>query len=208
MTRMRWLGPGLFGGGAVIAAIGIWYFVHARPVPGAEIDSMRCSGATLVVRSEQGGDRSFIELRADGEVKWQALIPHYAGGRGRPAVACGDRTLTVRVERGGRAEVFGFDLRTGDKAGGFRLAPEHEPNHVEPTGPITLTDHVYAYEIVGGAGWHQIIKVDLASGEARWKHDLGPDPVTGGGVSVDGSPWVQQGGRKRDLASFDGSELP
>ena len=206
MARMRWLGPGLFGGGVIVAIAAILYWLHARPVAGEEIDRMPCSGATLVVRAEQGGDRNFIELRNGDDVKWQALIPHYAGAKGRPGIACGKRTMTVRIERGGRAEVWGIDLETGEKAGGYRLAEEHQPIHIEPTGPITLTDGSKAYEIVGGAGWHQLVAVDLLSGEGVWKADLGPEPIASGGVDPVGGVYVRQAGRERDFDPNTGLE--
>jgi hypothetical protein len=189
--------------GLAIGGLAVWYWLHARPEPGDEIDRLDCGGATLVVRSERGGERAFVEFVAGADTRWQALIPPYAGSHGRPAIACGQKTVTVRVERSGRAEVFGFALSTGDKIGGYRLAVEHEPIRVEPTGPITLTDHVRSYEIVGGPGWHQLIAVDLASGQGLWKVELGPEAVTGGGVR-DGTVWIQQGTNERRLSPNSG----
>jgi hypothetical protein len=189
--------------GLAIGGLAVWYWLHARPEPGAEIDRLECGEATLVVRGERGGERAFIELMDGAQTRWQALIPPYAGARGRPAIACGTTTVTVRVERGGRAEVFGFALRAGDKIGGYRLATEHEPVHVEPSGPITLTDHVRSYEIVGGPGWHQLIAVDLASGKGLWKEELGPEPVTEGGLR-EGAVWIRQGTRERQFDADSG----
>jgi hypothetical protein len=201
--RLGWIGPAIVIVGLAVGGVAVWYWRHARPEPGDEIDRVECAGASLIVRGEHGGARSFVELVADGETRWQALIPHYAGARGRPAVACSATTVTVRVERGGRAEVFGFALISGDKIGGYRLATEHEPNRVEPNGPITLTDHVRSYEIVGGAGWHQLIAVDLASGNGLWKVDLGPEPISDGGLR-NGLVWVRQGTAERHFAPDSG----
>ena len=205
--RLGWLGPAIVIVGLAVALAAVWYWRHAEPVPGDTIDEIDCAGGKLVVRGEQGGDRSFVELHAGGELKWQALIPHYAGTRGRPAVACGSEVITVRVERSGRAEVFGFAVGNGQKAGGYRLATEREPIQVEPTGPITLTDHRRSYEIVGGAGWHQLIAVDLTSGTGLWKAELGPEPVTEGGVS-EGRVWIRQGARERTFDPETGRESP
>jgi hypothetical protein len=205
--RLGWIGPAIVLVGIAGAIAMTWFWRASEPVPGDTIDELDCAGGKLVVRAERGGDRAFVEMHAGNELKWQGLIPHYPGSRGRPAVACGSDVVTVRVERGGRAEVFGFAVASGQKAGGYRLATEHEPIHVEPTGPITLTDHRRSYEIVGGAGWHQLIAVDLSSGEGVWKADLGPDPVTDGGLH-DARVWIRQGARERTFDPETGRESP
>ncbi len=205
---MRWglLAPGLVLGGAALAGVGVWYWLHVQPRPGAEIDRVPCTDATMVVYAEQDGERSFVELHdPNDQVVWQALIPHYAGSRGRPAIACGATAATVRVERSGRSEVFGFLLQTGEKIGGFRLAPEHQPIAIQPTGPITLTDHLRSYEFVGGADWHQVVAVDLASGKGVWKADLGPAPVTAARLAG-GQLVVDQGASERSLELATGRD--
>jgi len=207
VPRFGWLGPGIVIAGAAIAGVGIWYFIHARPVAGDVIATVECDGASLVFRSEHGGARSFVELHDHGELVWEALIPHYAGDAARPAAACSRQAVSVRVERGGRAEVFGFLRAAGDKLGGYRIATEHEPIRTQPTGPITLTDHVRSYELAGGDGWHQLVAVDLDSGEALWKIELGPEPVSDGGVAGD-SVWIRQATRERRFHVTDGRETP
>jgi hypothetical protein len=206
MPRRRWLGPTIVGVGAAVAAVGVWYVLHARPKAGDVIDSFDLgNGGTLLVRAEAGGERSFIELRDHDEVVWQALIPHYAGAKGRPALAWSQVAVTVRVERSGRAEVFAIAMNDAAKLGGFRLAPEHEPIATQSDGPITLTDHVRSYELVGGADWHQLVAVDLATGKALWKDELGRQPITEG--HIEGSLiWLTQGPRKRRFNMFNGSE--
>jgi hypothetical protein len=206
VARLGFLGPVIVLVGAAVAGVGTLYAVHARPKAGAVIDTLQLgSGGTLVVREEDGGERSFVELRANDEVQWQAFIPHYAGGPGRPAIAWGPTAVTVRVERSGRAEVFALSMRDSTKLGGFRLAPEREPITTQPTGPITLTDHVRSYELVGGADWHELVAVDLRSGNALWKAVLGKSPITDGGV-VGADVWVVQDGRKRHFNVFTGRE--
>jgi hypothetical protein len=138
-------------------------------------------------------------------VKWQALIPHYAGKPGRPGVAWSDIAITVRVERDARAEVFAFLRSNAVKLGGLRLAEEHEPITTQAQGPITLTVHLRSYEIVGGSGWNQIIAIDLHTGKGVWKVDLGPDPVTAGGVDEHGV-WLLQGEKRRLLTPATGME--
>src|SRR5690606_14397978 len=109
-SRLGLLGPILVLIGAAAAGVAAWYFVVAQPKAGAVIDTFVLDPQTkVVVRAEDGGSRSFLELHENGELKWQALIPTYAGEPGRPAVAWSDKAITVRVEReGGRAEVFAF----------------------------------------------------------------------------------------------------
>ena len=206
MARMRWLGPTIVGVGAAVAAVGIWYVIHARPRAGDTIDTFELPEAhALVVREESGGERAFLELRDHDDVVWQALIPHYAGSRGRPALAWSQTAVTVRVERSGRAEVFALAMQDASKLGGFRLAPEHEPITTQPTGPITLTDHTRSYEIVGGPDWHQLVAVDLRNGNALWKADLGKWPISAGGVEAP-NVWVVQSGVKRLFNVFSGNE--
>lgn len=202
-----WLAPGVIVAGVAVAAAGIWYWHTAQPVIGAEIDRVDCGGATAIVHAEANSDRSFLELDdPNGKVVWAALIPHYAGAKGRPALACGASTVTVRVERSGRAEVFGFFLHEGDKIGAFRLAPEHEPIATQP-GPITMTDHLRSYEFVGGLDWHQVIAVDLATGKGEWKTDLGPEAVESA-VFANGGLAIRQSHHDRLLELATGRDVP
>jgi len=198
------IGPGLIAVAIGVAAVGAWYVVHARPVAGAVIDTITLDGGdSIVLRAEDGGDRSFVELHRGGELAWQALIPHYVGAAGRPAIAWSDIAITVRVDRDGRAEGFALARHDAAKLGGFRIAEEHEPIHVEPAGPITLTDHVRSYEIVGGRGWHRLIAVDLRTGRALWAVELGEVPVDAGGIAS-GHVWVEQHGRRSKYWVFTG----
>jgi hypothetical protein len=200
--RINWIGIAIVGVGFAIAGLGAWYVVHVRPEAGDVIDTFTLAdGRSIVVRAEHGGERSFLELRRGEEVVWQALIPHYAGSRGRSGVAWCPTVVTARVERSGRAEVFALSLQSSEKVGGFRIATEHEPIQTQPIGPITLTDHVRSYELAGGADWHQLVGVDLTNGVGLWKVELGPGAVEDGGVTGD-HVWIRQAGRER---SFDGA---
>ena len=123
MARIRWLGPVIAIVGIGVAGLGAWSMVHARPEPGDVIDTISLDADTkFVISDEKNHDRSFIELDHKGEQLWQALIPHYAGEKGRPAIAWNDVAVTVRVERNGRAEVFALSMHDATKLGGFRLA--------------------------------------------------------------------------------------
>jgi hypothetical protein len=206
--KRRWLGylgPAIVVLGILVSIVGLWYMRSARPVPGDVFDRIAIDDThAFVIRLDaKDARRSFLELRERDEVKWQALIPHYAGAPGRPALAWSDNIVTVRVERDGRAEVFAFTIATSSKVGALRIAPEHEPITTQATGPITLTDHVRSYELAGGPGWNQIVAIGLDTGKGVWKVDLGPEPVTDGGVDGN-SLWLVQGGKRRRLDSATG----
>jgi hypothetical protein len=203
MTRSRlgWLGPAIVLIGAAIAAVGVWYFVHARPTPGDVIDRIPIAPAlSLVVRREVGGDRAFVELREGDRVVWQALVPPYGGRPGARGIAWSLSAVSVRVIRDRRAELFVLAMQDATKLGSVRLAREHGPIVTDATGPITLTDHARTYEIVSGADWHQLVAVDLATGRVMWSRELGPTPVTSGDVAGR-QVTIQQGARTQ---AFDG----
>lgn len=203
-THLGWLGPAIVIIGIVASIVAVLYMRSARPVPGETIDTLSVDATrSLVVRKDaEDPRRSFLELRDGDRVKWQALIPRYAGERGRPALAWSNDVVTVRVERDGRMEVFAFAMKTSEKVGALRLAPEHEPLALQKTGPITLTDHKRSYEFVSGPGWSQVVAIELDRGKGVWKNDLGPEPITAGGIAGD-KLWVEQGGRRKlfDLGS-------
>ncbi len=205
--RLGLLGPIIVIVGAIAAGVAAWYMVTARPKAGEVIDRIAIDrSGEIVIRREEGGSRSFIELHENGALKWQALIPPYAGAPGRRAVAWNDRAITVRVDReSGRAEVFAFSRSTSSKLGALRLAQAHEPIHIHAEGPITLTDHVRSYELVGGADWHELIAIDLNTGEGVWRTVLGKAPITAAGVEGE-KIWVEQQGKKRWLDAATGRE--
>jgi hypothetical protein len=207
-VRLGWLGPAIVIVGAAIAGVAIWFMQSERPVAGEVIDTIAIDARrSIVVRKEAKSDRSFIEVRDGTDVKWQALIPPYAGSKGRPGIAWSDAAVTVRVSRNGRAEVFAFAMDNAHKLGAYRIATEHEPITMHAEGPITLTDHVRAYEIAGGRDWHQLVAVDIVRGGGVWKVELGPDPITAGGVEL-ARVWIEQAGRRRWFDAATGRETP
>ncbi len=204
--RMRWLGPTILAVGLAVGGAGAWYMFHARPHAGAVIDTFQVDpDSQLVIRSEEGGDRSFLELDRKGSTVWQALIPHYAGEKGRPGIAWNDTAVTVRVERSGKAEVFALGMADAVKLGGFRLAPEREPITTQKKGPITVTDHIRSYEFVGGDKWHELVAVELRTGKALWKADLGHWDVQDAGVETP-YVWLVQANQKRWYFMVNGNE--
>jgi hypothetical protein len=193
--RLGWLGPAIVAVGATVAAVGVWYVIHARPAAGDVIDAIPIDDQhKIVVRAEAGGngERAFVELRDGDRVVWQALVPRYAGRPGAPGIAWCPTAVSVRVIRDGHAELFALTMNDAGKLGGMRLAPEHGPIQDAATGPVTLTDHVRSFELVSGADWHQLVAIDLASGHALWSHELGPSPIQAGGVAGT-AVWIDQG---------------
>lgn len=205
-VRLGYLGPAIVLVGVIAAGVAVWFMSTQRPVPGEVIDTFQVDATrTLVVRKEASSDRCFVELHEGNATKWSALIPPYAGSKGRPAIAWSNAAVTVRVARDGRAEVFAFAMNNAHKLGAFRLAADREPIEVHAEGPITLTDHVRAYEIVRGDGWGQLVAVDLVRGGGVWKVDLGPGVIRAGGVSP-GGVWLQQGPSRRVFDPATGAE--
>jgi outer membrane protein assembly factor BamB len=206
-TRLGWLGPAIVILGVVAAALGTWFMIVSKPKAGAVIDTLAIDQAhALVVRAEDGGNRNFVELRAGDRVMWQSIVPTYAGRPGAPGIAWNNLAVTVRVIRDGRAEIFAIARANGSKLGGFKLAPtQRGPVVKQDRGPVTLTDHVRSYEIIAGADWHEIVAIDLASGQPRWRQDLGAGLIEAGGIE-NGRIWLVQQGNRREFAGDTGKE--
>jgi hypothetical protein len=204
--RLGLLGPIIVIAGLVIGGLGVWFMISNRPAAGVVIDEIQLDArAKLVVRAEAGGERSFVELHVDNDVKWQALVPLYAGRPGIPGIAWTDKVVSVRVVRDHKAEVFAIAMQDSSKLGGIHLSPDKGPIKVDASGPVTLTDHVRSYEIVSGEGWHQLSAVALELGKIVWTRDLGPAQVEAGGIEQ-GFVWIQQGTSKRWFNVFTGKE--
>ncbi len=204
--RFGWLGPLIVAVGTAIAGFGLWIMMKNRPAAGVVLDEVILDGtAKVLVRAETSGDRSFIELHVDGDLKWQALIPPYGGRAGVPGIAWSDKVMSVRVIRNHRAEVFALAMHDASKIGGIHLAPDKGPIRTDAPGPVTLTDHVRSYELVSGEGWNQLAAVGLDLGRILWKQDLAPGPIEAAGIEP-GFVWVQQAGGKRWFNVLSGKE--
>ena len=208
--RLGWLGPAIVMIGVAVALLGLWLVIAGRANPGAVIDTIAIDSQTsLVVRAEEGGDRNFVELHVrtgdEDKLVWQALVPPYGGRPGASGIAWSNKAVTVRVIRNGRAEIFALAAHDASKLGGFKLAPGKTAVVKQTAGPVTLTDHVRSYEIVEGRDWHQLVAIDLATGEGLWKQDLGPAPIEDAGIEG-GTVWIRQPSSKRGFRVLDGSE--
>ncbi len=209
MARLGLLGPGIVVVGAGVAALGIWYWHHAQPVVGAKIDTIRVDPRSeFVVYAEAGGgDRDFVELHVGGELRWQALVPHYEGRVGAPGIAWSQDVATVRVNRDGREELFVLSVKDATKVGGMRLAVEHEPIPLQTEANstmVTLSDHFRTYELVAGGDWHQLVAVDLTNGTGLWKLELGKSAITGARLAGN-SLIIDQGDKRTIVNTANGS---
>jgi outer membrane protein assembly factor BamB len=204
--RLGWLGPAIVAVGVAIAGFGVYLVIHNKPKPGAVVETIALDDrARLVVRAEDGGPRSFLELRVDDDVKWQALIPPYAGRPGAPGIAWNEIAVSVRVIRDHKAEVFALSMHDASKLGGIHLGEGHGAITPDATGPLTLTDHIRSYELISGDGWHQMVGIDLTTGKRLWKTELGPAPIIHGEVQG-GLIVLDQGGTRRYFQVFTGRE--
>jgi hypothetical protein len=204
--RLGLLGPIIVLVGAAVAGLGVYAMIHNKPKPGAVVETVVIDPeAKIVVRAEDGGERNFVELHVGGELRWQALVPPYGGRHDATGIAWSDVAVSVRVIRNHKAEVFALALRDSEKLGGIHLGGDHGPIKEPSTGPITLTDHIRSYEIVGGADWSTMTAIDLRNGAKLWITELGKEPITAGGVTG-GLVWLEQGGTKRYFRVFSGKE--
>jgi hypothetical protein len=203
--RRGWIGIAIVLLGTVVALGGLVLILRGRPEVGELVDTIVVDGErSLIVRNEVGGERNFLELVEHGELAWRTLIPPYAGRPGAPGIAWGQGTVTVRVLRDGRAEVFALAMTNAHKLGGFKLAPGRGEAIKQARGPVTLTDHERSYELVTGRGWSELVAIDLAHGEALWRVDLGADAIDH--ADVDGKHViVEQAGKTRRFDRVDGS---
>lgn len=195
--------------GLGVGAIGAWWVVEARPQPGAFIDALAIPGGAIVVRHERSSDRGIVELYDGDRRRWRAMVPHYAGGPGRLAMAASPRSVTVRSVRGGRPYVFAFDTAAGAKLDSFDLAGEVPPIAAAYTLPhlVTVAGERYAAEVITTpTGGVDVIGVDLEQRRLAWRIPL---PWTPRDAWIAGDLLVLSGGPQAlALALADGTERP
>lgn len=204
--RLGLLGPIIVLVGVAAAVAGLYLVIKNKPKPGAVIETVVIDPTTkILVRAEDGGDRNFVELHVGDDLKWQALVPPYGGRPDATGIAWSDIAVSVRVIRNHKAEVFALAILDSEKLGGIHLGGDHGPIKEPSTGPVTLTDHIRSYEIVGGADWNQMTAIDLSNGTKLWTTELGKEPITAGQVTG-GLVWLEQAGTKRYFRVFSGKE--
>ncbi len=174
--RLGWLGPALALIGIAAGSVGIYVMATSRPKPGPFIDVVAVGErGALVVRSEATG-RSFVELYEQGAgLRWQALVPPYAGTPTAPGIEATVRLVNVRVARSGRPEVFSLALADSIKVGGLNLAdawPPSPTNYVLPSGLFT-TSATRSFHVVGDASHGAVYELSRTDGTVRWRYDVG-----------------------------------
>jgi hypothetical protein len=206
----RWLAPLLLGLGVAIGSLGVWYAVHARPTAGDYYEVFALDARTAVaLRREVGSDRSFVELVELGRgVRWQALIPPYAGRPDAPGIAASQVAITVRVRRDGKDELWALSTEDADKLGQVELRSGDARAGARAPGVVTVADHVQSFELVGDATHATAVTaILLAEGRAQWRVDLGADGVAN--AWLDGRAlWIRTAaGTVFGLARGDGARV-
>lgn len=206
-ARLGLLGPLVVIVGVAAAAVGIWFMLHVRPAPGKFIDGVALDDDSFIaVREQSGTDRNFIEVTRQNKLLWQAMIPHYAGRVGAPAIGISKTAMTVRIARRGRSEVFGLSLTDSRKLGALLLGKDRPVSATSHCGEvITVTDDERAFELISSPDDNAIASIDVTSGMAGWQADLGKSPIVDAGVA-DGVVWVKQLDMIRAFRAVDGSK--
>lgn len=177
--------------GIGVGALGSWWMVHARPVPGDFVDAIATDdGGAVVIRRERGADRDFVEVYDKDRLRWRGLIPRYAGAVGTPAVAATRKVVTVRVARGGHSEVFAFDTVHGAKLASFDLTEDApaDPHAYTLPGLATVWAGAWSVEVVARpGGGARLYAMALDERRLAWSVDVATAPTdvwfgTGGQV--------------------------
>lgn len=205
----RWLAPALLTLGVAGGALGVWYMMHAHPRAGAYYEVFAIDDHLAVaLRAEEGSERSFVELVDRGRgVRWQALIPEYAGRADAPGIAASPTAITVRVRRDGKDELWALSTEDADKLGQVGLLAGAARAGAKPPAAITVSDATQSFELVGDATHSTAITaIQLADGHAQWRVDLGADDVAGAWLGPD-ALWIRTtAGKIRGLARATGAE--
>ena len=206
----RWLAPSLLALGIAVGAVGVWFMLHARPHAGAYYEVFAIDDRLAVaLRHEDGSERSFVELVERGRgVRWQALIPPYAGRTDAPGIAASPTAITVRVHRNGKDELWALSTEDADKLGQVGLIPGDPRAGAKPPGVITVSDVKQSFELVGDDA-HQtaVTAIELADGRAQWRVDLGAIDVKDAWLDAR-ALWIQPtAGEVRGLARDTGAAV-
>lgn len=186
--------------GVGLGALGSWWLVRSRPVPGDYVDAIALpDGGAVVIRRERGSQRNFVEVHDRTRMRWRALVPTYNGAVGTVAVAATPSVVTVRVTRDGHPQVFAFDTVHGSKLDSFDLADGEPPDGHAYTLPglATVASGEWSVEVVSRpGGGARLYALALDEHRVAWKVDVAGTPT---------AVWFGGGGQVR--ARVDGAEL-
>ena len=176
----RWLAPLLLAAGVAIGGFGVWFMLHARPTPGAYYEVFAMDDRRAVaLRHEEGTERSFAELLEIGRgVRWQALIPPYAGRPTAPGIAASPTAVTVRVRREGKDWVWALSTDDNDKLGEVELILGPTRAGAHPPAVVTVSDATQSFEFAGDESHStSVTAIRLADGHPQWRSDVGQGDV-------------------------------
>jgi hypothetical protein len=178
--------------GLGVGALGSWWLVRARPVPGDFVDLVATAdGGAVVIRKQHGSHNDFVEVYDRDRLRWRGLIPPYAGAVGTPAIAATGKVVTVRVVRDGHPNVFAFDIEHGSKIASFDLT-EGEPADVRAytlERLATVAAGAWSVEVIARpGGGARLVALALDEHRLAWKADLARAPTV---------VWIAAGGQVR-----------
>ncbi|MEZ4401345.1 MAG: hypothetical protein R3B06_15070 [Kofleriaceae bacterium] len=167
--------------GVGLGALGSWFLVRSRPVPGDFVDAVATpDGGAVAIRHQRGSERYFVDVYGPDRLRWRALVPPYAGAVGTPAVAATAKVVTVRVVRDGHPHLFAFDTLHGAKIASFDLADDTPADAHAYTLPglATVAADGWAVEVLARpGGGARLIAVALDQRRLAWKVDLAAPPT-------------------------------
>lgn len=191
----KWLAPTVLGIGVTVGVLGIWVMVRSRVHAGAYFEVLATDGPYAVaLRHQDDSSRDFLELVEIGHgVRWQALVPLYAGTPTAPGLAASPNAITVRVRRDGRDELWAMSTRDAEKLGQLGLEPGAEAPGVRPPAVVTVADAVQSFEFAGAPDRATtIVGIELANGAPKWRIELGSVTVRGAWLD-DTTLWIDTG---------------
>ncbi|MCE9576371.1 MAG: hypothetical protein K8W52_24700 [Deltaproteobacteria bacterium] len=191
----KWLAPTLLGIGVTVGVLGIWVMVSARVHAGAYFEVLATDGPYAVaLRHQDDSPRVFLELIEIGHgVRWQAMVPPYAGTPTAPGLAASPNAITVRVRRDGRDELWAMATRDAEKLGQLGLEPGAAAPGVLPPAVVTVADNVQSFEFAGAPDRATtIVGIELAIGSPKWRIELGKVSVRGAWLD-DKTLWIDTG---------------
>lgn len=176
----RLLIPLLMAVSLIVGVAGIVWMRTQAPVVADVIDEYRAAQGLLRVRRVADSSNHMLEFRdTTDHVRWQALIPTYAGRPGASGLAMSDTAATVRVVRSGHAELWSFRMRSvpggaaGSKLGALDLTQARPASPTSYTvAPVTFaqgaaTDGYLTYEVLGDDTFTEVVVMDLTQGMLR-----------------------------------------
>ncbi len=191
----KWLAPTLLAIGLAVGGLGVWVMVSSRVHAGAYFEVLATDGPYAVaLRHHDDSPRAFLELIEIGHgVRWQAMVPPYAGTPTAPGLAASPTAITVRIRRDGRDELWAMSTRDAEKLGQPGLVPGAPAPGVQPPAVVTVADSVQSFEFAGAVDHEtSVVGIELAVGAPKWRIELGKVSVRGAWLDAK-TLWIDTG---------------